>query len=169
MADNKQPVANRTEPVKQPLAIPQEWGVPNAGGGYLTSVDDSTPEGKLQIYQLLTGKGDDIRTKLNSDLELTGYLLSPAEFQDKETGEQVQTVVTRLLLSDGSFVETHSHGVLKTLGMLCQLFGRPPWKSPVIVRPLQQQLQGGRSWFILKLIGVPKLPGQREKAQKPVS
>lgn len=163
MSENNQVAVAVPKPKAAALAIPAEWGVGNSQSGYLTSIDDSKPDGKMLVFRLLTEKGRDIRDVVNQEIELVDYLLTPATFNDEKTGEEVSTIVTRLILSDGTWIETHSFGVVKTLGFVCQFFGQPPWKSPVRVTPIQQQLKNNKSWFILKLTGTPKLPGTRER------
>lgn len=136
--------------------VPDGW-LPNRGpSGYVTKIDQSGADGKALVFRLMTETGRKPEDVLNMPIRVTNYLLSPAQFVDKESGEDVATVVTRLVLDDGAWVETHSVGVLKTLGLLVSQFGDPPWPKGVGVTLRRKPLRDGRSWIVIELTPEPK-------------
>lgn len=120
--------------------------------GIVTCVSQDTTEGRQVVYRMLTEKGMEIKEWLNREILVVNFLASRASFTDEETGELVQTVVTRLLLEDGSWIETHSAGVFKSLEALTYLHGLPPWQKPVKVIPKSEAIKNGRNWYVLKLV-----------------
>lgn len=131
--------------------VPTSW-LPHQGpAGHITRIDTSDERGRMLVFRLLTESGMNANELINVPVRVVNYLLSPAQFLDKDTGEEVATVVTRLTLDDGRWVETHSNGILKTLGTLIQLMGDAPWPKGIAVTIRRKPLRGERSWLVLEL------------------
>lgn len=164
MVDNQQQEGSKpNQLVSLQSLIPAGWGDMGGNSEYLTFLPQQTREERLFVYRVLNEQGRSIKELLNTPIEVCNVLCSKAEFEDKETHELVQTIVTRLILVDGSWAETHSSGVWKNIGQLCQLYGPPPWQPPVKVMPLSQSLNGGRNWYVLKLIVESQAKGGKQK------
>jgi Phage Single-stranded DNA-binding protein len=131
--------------------VPAEWLPRQQRSGYVTSIDQSHEHGRALVFRLMTESGEPVEGFLNLPIRVTEYLMSPASFNDGETGEAVETVVTRLVMSDGRWVETHSYGVLKTLGLLVDQFGPAPWDPPLRIVIRRKSLRNARSWMVLEL------------------
>ena len=144
-----------------PLQVPSAWGDVGRPREYLTFLDGTTREGKLLIYKILTEKGTSVKDALNKELSVVNFLCTKAKFVTEETGEEFETIVTRLICQDGTWIETHSDGIWQCLNYLCQMFGPPPWTPALQLTPKAQSLDNGKQWYTLLLsgAGVPKKKG----------
>lgn len=143
--------------------IPEEWGLDLPKTGVVTSLALDTEAGRIQAFNILTQDGKDIKESLNMVIEVSDYLITPAGTTDKATGEVSRFPLTRLIAPDGSWVQTGSRGIAKSLALACQLLSLPPWKPPIKFRPKAISLSDGQQFYQLELVELPKKPVERRR------
>lgn len=119
---------------------------------YYTSLDKNNPTHKLIIMRCVGDCDHRVKDCINMELPITDVFAHRVELTNEQTG-QVQTAPRCVLITyHGETVECVSEGVYRDLCMLMWLYGKPPWKPPLLVTPKLVQLDGGRNLLKLKLI-----------------
>ena len=153
MSDEPKTVSAEIVPYQaQPSGPLEQLQSALAAGAFLTSLPVEDFEGRFKVAELLTSKGEKVEDWINKEFAVVNYLLTVARWTDEKSGEEIQTIVTRLLMPDDVWIETHSYGVLKALGAFVQLFGKAPWQPGLPVRLVRRQLRSARSWVTLELV-----------------
>ena len=116
------------------MAIPQSWGVGQLAGELITSIDDSTEEGRDRVLQAMSNPDANAQEFLGQVVRVTDVTMHPIEFPDKKTGELTKTVRTLLHLDDGKVIDIRSDGILKSLYLVFRYKKLPPWRPYLACR-----------------------------------
>lgn len=133
------------------LAPPSEWGDIGAAGAMITSLDKTQAAARKRILTALDGEPDTLASVINVPIKVAGVTIHPVAFPDDETGEITQAVRTVLHCADGKDYACVSKGALRSLLLICNLFGNPPWQEPLTVTPRRLPTSGGRSRYMLEM------------------
>jgi len=98
--------------------------------GYTTTIEGDNQAAKRATFNLLQSQGLDPRGWVNKPIEIVHWLWQPATFLDKDTGEEITTLMTKMLLKGGEIITTHSSVVAKQLLNAVNLLGKPTDKAP---------------------------------------
>lgn len=126
------------------------WPAATDNAVYVTSIDESRPGGSERVFMLLNGRGAKHEDYLNTQIEIQDFLLSPAEWLEEDTGEMISSIVVRLCLVNGDWIEIHSKGVLKSLGLILWKLKPLPWTSPLVAKLVKRPLTPPKSWVVLE-------------------
>lgn len=136
------------------MVIPDDWGLKQTYGALITSIPETTQEGKDEILAAMMSAGDNPAEWVNKEIELANVTMHPIQFVNKETGEEVKTVRVLLHLKGGEIIDFRSEGILKSLYLIFRFKGKPPYKAPVRLLLERIPLDAGRSMYSLR--PVPK-------------
>lgn len=136
-----------------PIIIPKEWGDGGCEGQFRTSLDMSSPAGKRALVQCIDGDVPGIDSQINTTLDVYGVTMHPVSFPDDETGEIVNCIRTVLHTRQGDF-KAVSHGITRSLALISGVTGSPPpWEPAIKVIPRRIATSGGRSRYMLEMVG----------------
>ena len=141
--------------------LPESWGVGANHAQLVTSVDETTQEGRDFLMAAMMQPGDNPAAWINKEVALQNVTIHPIQFVSDETGELVRTTRVLLHTEDGHTLDFRSDGILKSLYLIFRFQGRPPYKNPK--RFILERLDVGqnRSMYALR-------PVAAAKADKPV-
>ena len=114
------------------------------------SFDVDKPVGKKLLFKMLQSPGESLESALNTDLRIVAYTFQNAHFVDDKTGEEVDTVMTKLLTHDGKIYVTHSGPVYDMVLAASEYLHMPSEKTPWICKPVQRKIRGSFSMFTLE-------------------
>lgn len=160
------PVESFVEMLKS--ILPEGFLKTLSGTSYITSIDDTTPAGRREVFACLAEKGENYRDYINVPIRITNFLMQPAEWTDASTGERIQSLITVLCLDSGKKITTHSQGIAKFLLLITDMWRQPPWEPPLAATIVQQPLKGEKSWAILKCneVDIPTAPPPQQSRSK---
>jgi hypothetical protein len=138
-----------TQMVTSPSEYPWLTPLPE---GVFTSLDLSTPEGRMAYMDCQQEDCQDMSSVVNTEIAVRHVLLHPAKSERPEGGEMDFWTRAVLFLSDGRMIACGSLGVLKSLRLAATVFGRPPWPG-LRGKVVQQQLGDQKRWYVIKWDG----------------
>lgn len=97
---------------------------------YLTVLPNVTIEDRQQLLKMRHGQHKLLDDLINTEIQVVGWLASLAEFADENTGEVELKPLTRMLLSDGSMVQTTGPAVYRMLRDYHCSVRSGPWQPP---------------------------------------
>lgn len=116
-----------------------------------TSIDVSTPRGRLDAYNAIEGKALRAAGLIGSRLSVAHVLQHWVEIADQESGEVTRSLRTVLILSDGTLVEAVSGGIAQSIDRIAAILGPPPWDPPLTCIVKQRELGNARRMFFLEV------------------
>lgn len=123
-----------------------------AGDTHLATFDPKTPEGAAMLVQAAMDKCIPMKDTLNTEITLQHIYAHPASRIDPNTHEVFSWLRIVLITTDNQFIECGSEGVKKSIGLIAQIFGNPPWPNGIKVKVKADSLGGGKQFY--KLIPV---------------
>lgn len=145
-----------SDPAPRPVPVPSprgdivpRWWSDAYGVGILYKTTLNTADNK-QRAQLLAAVNEDCVDgveRVNTDLHMVGYTLSPAAKEvDGELQEWVRCVIHE---ADGGNVAFGARSIIKALLMIEQLDRPSPWNPPLVRRLRAGKLENGHNWYSL--------------------
>lgn len=119
------PVASAPPP--NALILPEEWGVGERHGALMTSIDESTQEGRDKIMAAMLIPGENAAGWINKEFALEDVTIHPISFPG-ENGEIVNTVRVLFHVEGDAIIDFRSDGILKSLGLVYRFKGKPPYR-----------------------------------------
>jgi len=104
-----------------------------ARGGVATTIDMSTMQGKVAVYQALADS-ESIADHLEEPFKLKDIIFQGVEVTSQQTGEITPATRTILVAADGKRFSTVSDTIVSDLRTLTAIFGSPEtWDEPLEV------------------------------------
>ncbi len=104
-----------------------------ARGGVATTIDMSTMQGKVAVYQALADS-ESIADHLEEPFKLKDIIFQGVEVTSQQTGEITPATRTILVAADGQRFSTVSDTIVSDLRTLTAIFGSPEtWDEPLEV------------------------------------
>lgn len=147
-------------PAPTALVLPTEWGMKQNYGALITSIDESTQEGRDRVMIAMMSGGENAMGWVNREFGIEDVTIHPIRFVG-ESGEEVQTVRVLLHLEGGEIIDFRSDGILKSLGLIYRFKGKPPYRPAH--RFILERLpvgDGSRSMYSLKPVASPAKSGK---------
>lgn len=135
------------------LAIPSSLDPANMGKLVWCSYVPATNKEKGALMNALSGQLPKLSTLINTEIEVSNVIFQGAQFTNEQTGEIEPGVRSILVLKDGRMYTACSDGIRGCLGMIFQLFSRPPWNPPMRLAVKQLDIGHNRRWFTLEYAG----------------
>lgn len=142
--------------------LPQ-WWTDAYGPGilYKTSLNTRDPQDRATLLRAINEECVDAATRINTDLVMIGYTLSPASREkDGEVQEWVRTVIHE---ADGTNIAFGARSIILALQMIEQLDRPSPWRPPLVRRLIADKTDNGGNWY--RLIDPPAAKSGPAKAK----
>lgn len=115
-----------------------------------TSLDPTTPEGKAAIVAHMQGDGaDSVSESIGDVVPVQHVLVHRVEVLDTNTGELIDADRVVLIRPDGSSVACVSAGIRRSLQLIVNLYGMPPYTDPLHLKITQKPTRAGRRTYNL--------------------
>lgn len=118
---------------------------------YMTTLDDTTPEGKILLYNIAEGGTRQLRECVNQELLIEHLYCDTIYMKDEETGEVRDTPRIILIDTDGNGYRATSMTVYRSMQRICNIFGMGPWNPPLKIKP-ELQTRGKNQMLTIKLL-----------------
>lgn len=126
-----------------------DWGFGSGKAEYLTTIDQSAHAGRVEVFKMLNGKYPNLDDYFNNEIQIVGFLISPIDLVSEMDGSTVRLPMSRMILADGSILQTTAKAVAECLiGLACNI-RKPPWNPPMVCIPRKVQTKGGKSYYVL--------------------
>lgn len=147
------PVAITNEVVKNTvsseLSIKEQMQVGNLQGEQFSTFDLTTKQGKVMMYNAISGEANHLKDNVNKKLTVVGLAMHNAESVSEDTGEVRKGIRTVFITDDSQVYATQSQSVLNGVKNLVALFGYPSKEEPWIITPKLKKGQK-QSYLILE-------------------
>lgn len=116
----------------------KSWGFEGMSGQCATSIPLDNMVGKSVAHACLNNSHASFDEWLNKTISVEHWLVSPVQFADDETGELRKVMMLRLILKDGTILQTTGPAAIKSLLSYDQMVRPAPWEPPAefIVRAI---------------------------------
>lgn len=138
--------------IKNEISIKEQMQVGNLQGEQFSTFDLSTKQGKVMMYNAISGEANHLKDNVNKKLTVVGLAMHNAESVSEDTGEVRKGIRTVFITDDGQVYATQSQSVLNGVKNLVALFGYPSKEEPWIVTPKLKKGQK-QSYLILEYAG----------------
>lgn len=148
----KQQLSEVKQSAQALVELPHLAGDPDT---YLTVLPNVTVEDRQNLLKLRHGQHALLDDYINKDIAIVGWLASLVEFTDEETGEVEMKPLTRILLVDGTMLQTTGPAVYRMLRDYHCTVRSGPWHEPArfTVRKIRSRKAGAdgkpKSYFAL--------------------
>lgn len=134
------------------LSIKEQMQVGNLQGEQFSTFDLTTKQGKVMMYNAISGEANHLKDNVNKKLTVVGLAMHNAESVSEDTGEVRKGIRTVFITDDSQVYATQSQSVLNGVKNLVALFGYPSKEEPWIVTPKLKKGQK-QSYLILEYAG----------------
>lgn len=117
----------------------------------LSSIDATTPQGKVRLYNAVSDAEYSIEECLDSEIEITDYVVYVGEMAGDNGGPPKEILRCTLLSADGTRYSAASEGIIQAVSRILHYIRPAPWKPPLKVIPVQGKSRSGRTFYTLKL------------------
>jgi hypothetical protein len=136
----------------------RETGFDSLIGKYFTPLARTNPGDKAAVFGLLQAEGTPVDSILGQRIKIVTFLFRPATFVSD--GEEVTTLMSKLKLSDGKIVTTHSAVIPRQLFEAVAMLGWPSEQNPYEVTIQRRVTKPPRSAFMLEF-HLPEQPARK--------
>lgn len=126
------------------------------------SLPRTDPRYAAVYYKMAEQSDGPIIEQLGKPIRVEHVYARPVTLVREETGEEVPCIRICLMTPEGEVYSCTSEGVRKSIFVLMEIHGLPPWKDGIAVTPTLKRLAGGRQWLQL----VPVMPEPEGKKRK---
>lgn len=117
----------------------------------LSSIDATTPAGRVRLYNAVSDSEYSIEECLDSEIEITDYVIYVGEMAG-ENGQPPREIIRCTLLSaDGTRYTAASEGIIQAVSRIIHYVRPAPWSPPLKVIPIQGKSRAGRTFYTLQL------------------
>lgn len=141
-----------TNMISSELSIKEQMQVGNLQGEQFSTFDLTTRQGKVMMYNAISGEANHLKDNVNKKLTVVGLAMHNAESVSEDTGEVRKGVRTVFITDDNQTYATQSQSVLNGVKNLVALFGYPSKEEPWVVTPKLKKGQK-QSYLILEYVG----------------
>lgn len=138
--------------VSSELSIKEQMQVGNLQGEQFSTFDLTTKQGKVMMYNAISGEANHLKDNVNKKLTVVGLAMHNAESVSEDTGEVRKGIRTVFITDDNQVYATQSQSVLNGVKNLVALFGYPSKEEPWVVTPKLKKGQK-QSYLILEYVG----------------
>jgi hypothetical protein len=118
-------------------------------GGISTSINTTTPEGRLALYRAVRGTDRALDDCVSETIAVRDIVMHLVRVADKETGEMTECIRTVLIDVAGLRYSTLSPYPAANLAMYCRIFEREmPFNPPVAFRVCKQKRRQGDGGYL---------------------
>lgn len=116
----------------------RSWGFEGMSGQCATSIPLDNMVGKSVAHACLNNSYASFDVCLDKTISVEHWLVSPVQFADDETGEVRKVMMLRLILKDGTILQTTGPAAIKSLLSYDQMVRPAPWNpsAEFIVRAI---------------------------------
>lgn len=120
-------------------------------GDAYTSLDLSSPEQKVKLYNAINGATDKISALINVEIKMMDAVMIPSQAVDDKTGELKYIVRSIIIDTDGNSYASSSSGMQNSLRNILAIFGTLHFDEGLKVKIKQVETKRGRT-FTLELV-----------------
>lgn len=120
-------------------------------GDAYTSLDLSSPEQKVKLYNAINGATDKISALINVEIKMKDAVMIPSQAVDDKTGELKYIVRSIIIDTDGNSYASSSSGMQNSLRNILAIFGTLHFEEGLKVKIKQVETKRGRT-FTLELV-----------------
>jgi len=143
------------------------WRISTDQPAFWCTLDKSIPANKRTILRAMQDcefNAESLLKACDGIFSVEHILSHPVEVTDKQTGEKIPTTRVVLIDPEGATCSFVSGGVMKSLQILADLYGVPPWKGGIKCRLVQ--FRTGIKNLMYRLDPIDEvLPGETEETQ----
>jgi len=107
---------------------------------------------RAKVVKYMQGKVEALDTMIGKRIPIAHVIAHVVQIPDKETGELIDNIRTVLVTPDGKAYGAVSHGVVKSLQLIAQFYGPPPWDPARVVEVEQLKTGNNRRTYALNQI-----------------
>lgn len=107
------------------------------------------PEEAGRVIGLVQGQATPLADMIGKDIAIRHVVAHRIEMVDKDTGEVSIGDRIVLVATDGAAYGSVSDGVRRSLQLLMQVYGKPPWTPPLLLTMQQITTRSGKRTFCL--------------------
>jgi hypothetical protein len=133
------------------IRIPSDLDPMSGGGKVWMSIKPKTDLDRARVMASLQGIIPKLGDNIGYSMAVTDIALQKVEVTNKDTGEVLPAVRSVLFTGDGKSYSAVSDGVRTSIGVLCNMYGYPPWSPPLPLVMRQVNLSSGHRMYILEL------------------
>jgi len=134
------------------LVIPNAWAGKHVPGQVVTTIDTSTPAGKLKVMNLMLDKSDGLNDMTEMEFFVSDVTIFTKMVTSEETGEHVPLLHIVLSGPNGTALSTSSPYVLGDLNKISGFFRPLPWNPPMRLIAHKKKSAKGRMYLNLSVV-----------------
>lgn len=104
---------------------------------------------RARVVRLLQEPGEPLSAFIGQQITVEHVLVHNIELLNEETGELEEASRLVVIAPDGTAYSCVSEGIRRSIGLLAQVYGMPPWKGGMKVMVKQLTTRRGRRTFVL--------------------
>jgi hypothetical protein len=156
MSDDSDLVISGPKKTTQMAVIPPKnslniFAPENQEMAFWSSLDPKNDEEYKLLFNLQTMSSSSFDSWINKDFICQHVFLKPVEKIDDETGEVWRGTLCILANMNGETVRFASKIAQKSIQLIAQKYGPPPWPTGLVLTCIQQTIGDGQRMFVVKL------------------